>query len=196
MVKRFVLALIGAAVLVAGGALPAAAKGQMAFVVSGGDLTRPVTIDGSFFDAIASNGTEPYWHVESVVPTVLSGVRYRVRIYETDTQPRRLIDEWTYVPAASGAIDLMPNGRGPGSKARTTQWLSFSTGYNHEFLNAIKNGSSFPYGAVAFGIGLLLVVAATGRFLGEGRGRRALRMTKVSRLAEAVGARRRVAANS
>src|SRR5438067_2934561 len=133
MAKRVVSVFTGVAILLIAAQVPAGAKGTLTYVASGGDLDNPVSFDSTLFDAVWSRDRGPYWREESSVPALPSGIRYRIDIYFDEVQPRQLVEQWIYVPAASGAIEVKPNAYARTSDGAIIRWrasLQISTRYS------------------------------------------------------------------
>ena len=170
MAKRVVSVFTGVAILLIAAQVPAAAKGTMTYVASGGDLDHRVSFDSTLFDAVWSRDQGPYWREESSVPALPSGIRYRIDIYFDEVQQRQLVEQWIYVPAASGAIEVKPNAYARTSDGAIIRWRAFSPDFNAIFLRAVRNGSPFPLGGFAVAVGMLLLVSGAALGLRETRG--------------------------
>jgi hypothetical protein len=137
---------------------PALAKSgteTITYVVSGGDLQRSFSIDANnLYIEVPGQAV----HYASRVPA-LTGLRYHVQLYNGHS----LFDEWTYVPAAGGALPLRPvNGYLHAEDGGAVRWLAFSPAFNFALSRAIKDGPARPYLTLAVVMGLLIVLAGAG----------------------------------
>jgi hypothetical protein len=158
--KRLLVVALVATIVIAV-ATPAFAKGETRFVVSGGDLKRPFSIDSSSYPF--SSQTGQWWHYGSRVPA-LNGERYHLALY--DEYDNKLMSEWEYVPASLGALPLTPsNAAARADDGGPIRWVAFSPTFNSAFLRAIKAGPTSPYGTLAIVLGLLMLLTGAGLFL-------------------------------
>jgi hypothetical protein len=162
--------LIGGVVICVGAiGAPAFAKGDTTFVVSGGNLRGPVSIDTAQFFGFSGQ----WWTYEAGVPSI-NGLRFQLRLY--DDWDHAFMGQWIYIPAASGALPdthLVKNART--NDGQKIKWIAFSPAVNTAFLNATKGiGGGFPFTGAATITGLLLLVTAAGLALRSPRPRRNL----------------------
>jgi len=157
LIKRLLLAgaVVGVSVALS---LPHPSKDRTVFVVSGGDLKRPVSFDS---DRIApARGW--WWQPAPRVP-LLTGPRYRLRF--RDLASPAVATEWTYVPEASGALPVA--GGSPARDGRRIVWMAFSPAFNADLISHMRGPSDFVDGKallvlLATGVGILLMMTAAG----------------------------------
>jgi len=133
---------------------PASAQGRTIFVVSGGDLKRPVSFDSTRMGPVSS------WRPESRVP-YLTGWRYRLRM--SDPALPGVFEEWTYVPDASGALPAGPIAT-RSADGRPIAWMAFPTSFNAELIGRIRASqeSQAVFTLLTWGVALLLILTSLG----------------------------------
>ena len=120
LIKRVLLAgaIVGVTIALS---LPHSSGDRTVFIVSGGGLKRPVSFDSSRIGP--ARGW--WWHQESRVPQ-LTGSHFRLRFYNSASP--EVVTEWTYVPAASGALSVLSDELRPG--VERIVWMSFTPAFN------------------------------------------------------------------
>jgi hypothetical protein len=132
--------------------LPHSSGDRTVFIVSGGDLKRPVSFDN---DRIGpARGW--WWHQETRVPH-LTGSQYRLRFYNSASPD--VVTEWTYVPQASGALSVVGDGLRPG--AERIVWMSFTPAFNADLVRQVDG----PFDLVETHALLALLAASAGILL-------------------------------
>ena len=157
LIKRllFVGAMAGLTVALL---LPHPSIDRTVFVVSGGDLKRPVSFDN---DKIGpARGW--WWQPETRVPP-LTGSRYRLQFH--DSASPAVVTEWIYFPDASGALPVARESRPP--DARRIAWMAFTPAFNADLVSQIRGSFDFVDGkalsvGLAIGAGILLILTAAG----------------------------------
>jgi len=157
LIKRVLLAgaIVGLTVALS---LPHSSGERTVFVVSGVELKRPITFNS---DRIGpARGW--WWHQESRVPQ-LTGSHFRLRFYNSASP--EVVTEWTYVPAASGALSVLSDGLRPG--VERIVWMSFTPAFNAGLVAQVDGpfdlvDSHALQALLATGAGILLLMTAAG----------------------------------
>ena len=146
--QAVVATLLGALLLTAS---PAMAKGEFEFVISGGELRHPVTVDSVDIYA-AVRGV--IWSPETNAPALLGPV-YVLDMYTLGGGHRTHETRWWYYPRQGGALVRDPS---PSPGQLPVQWERFSPAFQRILNDAIKSHPANRVLILALA-GMLLVCA-------------------------------------